>query len=163
MRSRTRRRSPLLRHRLASRCAPVAVPVLLAAGGALVFTASPASAASSSTDSLYVEDYPTSLVEPLPAGTPDVATPLTTALTDVCQLPVPSSQLAQLTAGEVLVCFVPEVGPNEIIVAGTENVGILMPDGGTTLYCGVALYVFPVSGGNTATVGIEPPPGTCQY
>lgn len=151
-----------MRHSLSSRCARTAVPLLLAIGGTLLFTSSPASAAAS-TDSVYVYDYPTSLAEPLPAGTPDVATPLTSALTDVCQVPLPSYQLAQLTSGEVLVCFTPEVVGNEIIVAGTPNVGIVMPDGGTTLYCGVAVYVFPVAGGNTATVGIDPPPGTCQF
>ena len=138
----------------------MAVPVVLATGGVLAFTSSPASAASSS-DSVYVYDYPTVVNEPLPAGTPDVATPLTNALTEICQLPLPSSQLAQLSAGEVLVCFSPQFG-NDLFVAGTGNVGVVMPAPyGTTGYCGVALYVFPVNGGNTASVGIAPPGTPC--
>ena len=139
--------------RVLRRCAQAAIPLLLAVGGTILFSSAPASAASS-TDSVYVNDYPTNLVEPLPTGTPDVVTPLTTALTDVCQLPLPSYNLAQLSLGEVLVCFQPIQG-NEIIVAGTPNVGIVMPTFG--IGCGVAIYDFPVKGGDTADVGVAPP------
>lgn len=154
----TRSRSP--HRRRWSHCVRMAALLLLAASGAVVFCSLPAAAASS-TDSIFVSDYPTSLVEPLPAGTPDVATPLTSALTEVCQLPLPSYQFAQLSAGEVLACFTPQFG-NDLIVVGTGNVGILLgAPYGTSSYCGVALYVFPVSGGNTATVGIAPPGTAC--
>jgi hypothetical protein len=134
-----------------------AVPVAslaLAGGGAIFLNTSAASAASStsSTDYIYVNDGTTNVLEPLPAGTPDVVTPLTNALTAACNL-VPGYEVAQLTLGEVLVCVSPYVG-DETIVAGTPNVGILMSYFGTG--CGETLYVFPVDEG-TVSVGVAPP------
>jgi hypothetical protein len=115
--------------------------------------------AASSTDTVYINSGPTSTKLPLPAGTPDVATPLMTALTNVCQLPLSGYNLAVLTSGQVLVCFQPFVG-NETIVAGTPNVGVVLPEGSDP-GCGVAVYTFSTSTGASTVVGIEPPGAPC--
>jgi hypothetical protein len=138
------------------------IPLLLAVGGTILFSSAPASAASS-TDSVYVNDYPTNLVEPLPAGIPDVVTPLVNAVTDICQLPLPTYDVPELTLGQVFVCYSPyDIPVNETIVAGTPNVGVVQPDGfGPPPGCGLALYDFPVKGGDTADVGLAPPGADC--
>ena len=93
-------------------CAQVAIPLLLTGGGSILLGSTPASAASS-TDTVYIYSGASSTHLPLPAGTPDVATPLTTALTNVCQLPLPGYSIANLTAGQVLLCVQPQVGQHE--------------------------------------------------
>jgi hypothetical protein len=111
-------------------------------------------AASAQTDSVYVYDYPTNVNEPLPAGTPDVVTPLTTALLDVC-----AATGNGLAVSDIGLCFSEypyPVGPPPFIVAQAGNAGVVLPPG-----CGVAIFAYPDADGSTTLVGAGPPGNNC--
>jgi hypothetical protein len=138
--------------------------VALTCGAAIILGSSPVSAASS-TDTVFVFNYPTLSTAPLPAGTPDGATPLVSTLSSACQAVASTGlpeEVVTLSDGEVLGCIEPFFKPTGLFVAGTPNVGIWLPYrnvGGPP--CGVAVYVFPVSGGNTDQAGISEPGMLC--
>jgi hypothetical protein len=129
---RTARRSRSLRDRLARRGALATLALFLTLGGAAVFNASPASAATSpGTDTIYViENGKTTLTESLPAGTPEVVTPLATAIYVVCA-PFSGGTLA---IGAVQVCYTYQFGPpaGTVVVAAVQpSIGVLLPEGWT--------------------------------
>jgi hypothetical protein len=75
-------------------------------------------------------------------------------------LAVPGYEVAVLTDGVIAACVAPYVG-NEIIVAGTQNVGIVLPGLiGNLPGCGAAVYTFSPTGTST-TIGVEPPGASC--
>lgn len=128
---RTAGRSRPVRQRLMRRGAQAALPLLLALGGAIVFSQAPAAAATPTTDTVYVVENGT-IVETysLPAGTPDVITPLATAIYVVCA-PFSSDILA---VGAVEVCYTYQFGPpaGTVVVAGVQpSIGVLLPEGWT--------------------------------
>lgn len=155
---RTARRSRPLRHRLARRGAQATLPLLLTLGGAVIFNASPASAATSpSTDTIYViENGTTTLSESLPAGTPEVVTPLATAMYAVC---APFSG-GTLTLGAVQVCYTYQFGPpaGTVVVAAVQpSIGVLLPEGYT---CTPPTSGIDVVDGNSG-VYLAPPGTAC--
>jgi hypothetical protein len=129
---RTTRRSRSLRRTLMRRAARAALPLVLTLGGAVVFGQSPAAAATSpTTDTVYVVENGT-IVETysLPAGTPDVITPVATAIYVVCA-PLSSNILS---VGAVEVCNTYEFGPpagTVVLAAVQPSVGVLLPEGWT--------------------------------
>jgi len=128
-------------------------------GGAVIVYSSPAAAATSTTDSVYVADYPTNINEPLPTGTPDVVTPLTTAIQDVCNpvgglLPPPVTLNVQ--AGACFTVYPYPGGEPPFIVANAGNAGVALFPG-----CGVAAFAYPNAEGSTAAVGLAPPGNDC--
>lgn len=153
---RTARRSRSLRRRLAARGARFTLPLLVVLGGALFFDSSPAAAATApTTDTVYVvENGAPVMSESLPAGTPDVVTPLATGIYTVCA-PLSSNIL---TVGAVGVCNTYEFGPaaGTVVVAGVQpSVGVLLPAGFTCFPPTSGVYV--VAG----SVGVYlAPPGT---
>lgn len=138
--------------------------VLLAGAGAVIFSSMPASAAPS-TDSVYVYVYPTNIVEPLPAGTPDVATTLASVLTQSCGIIGPAAstyELAVLTGGEVIVCQNEVPKPVVFIVTQVGPLGLALPHGfGSSPGCGVEVFEFPGADGSTTAIGLAPPGATC--
>jgi hypothetical protein len=153
-------------HRTMLRGAMLLATLTIAGGGAIIYDSSPASAsAAPSTDSVYVFDYPTSLDEPLPSGTPDVVTSLTTALTEVCDSvdqAVPTYEVALLSDGQVVLCTEESPQPVSFIVVGVGPVGVVMPNGAFgEPGCGVAFYEFPAADGSTILIGVAPPGATC--
>lgn len=129
---RTTRWSRSLRHVLMRRGTQAVLPLLLSIGGAVVFNATPAAAATApTTDTVYVFENNT-IVETysLPAGTPDVITPVATAIYVVCA-PFSSNILS---VGSVEVCNTYEFGPpagTVVLAAVQPSVGVLLPEGWT--------------------------------
>jgi hypothetical protein len=138
------------------RGAQATLPLLLTLGGAIVFNAGPASAATApTTDTVYVAENGTTVQTlSLPAGTPDVVTPLATGIYTVCA-PFSSNIL---TVGSVGVCNTYEFGPaaGTVVLAGVQpSVGVLLPTGFTC---------FPPTSGIVVVAGslsvYLAPPGT---
>ena len=135
--SRKARRSCSLRHRLTR---GGILPLILTLGGAIIYNSSPASAATSpTTDTIsVVESGTTTLSESLPPGTPDVVTPLATALYVAC---APFSG-GTLILGAAQVCYTDGFGAaagTVLVVAVQPSVGVLLPTGftGSAPNCGI--------------------------
>lgn len=140
-----------------------AATIAFVGGGAVLLGAPPASAASS-TDSVYVYDYPTNVQEPLPAGTPDVVTPLVSALVTACDsLGGTGYQVAQSTQGLVLLCYVgPRAVGLTVVGVGPAGPGVFLPYGAFGQPgCGVAVAFPGGSNGSTSLIGLAPPGATC--
>lgn len=156
------RPSRSLRHRCARLGAQIAASLCVTLGGAIILTSSPASAATSpTTDTItLVENYTTTLSASLPPGTPDVVTPVATALYDLCA-PYSGDTLETLDNSSLEVCDTIQFGPasDEVVVAGVgSSVGVILPVGQTNNPpdCGVAAYV-----GSSGVVLAPPGPPSC--
>jgi hypothetical protein len=107
-----------------------------------------------------VENYTTTLSASLPPGTPDVVTPVATALYDLCA-PYSGDALETLDNSSLEVCDTIQFGPasDEVVVAGVgSSVGVILPVGQTNNPpdCGVAAYV-----GSSGVVLAPPGPPSC--
>ena len=121
---RTARRSRSLRHLLGRRGVQVALPLFLSVGGAIIFNSTPASAATTSTDSIIFANGSSQTVVPLPAGTPDVVTPVATALSALCGGPgIATERGYGVWHGQ----FGPAAGT--VVVAAVGSVGVVLPTG----------------------------------
>ena len=149
---RTALRSCSLRHRLARRGVQVAVPLFLSFGGAIVFNSTPASAATTSTDSIIFANGSSETVVPLPAGTPDVVTPAATAVSSLCSGP-------GIATSTIAVCGTEEFGPaaGTVVVAAVGSAGVAVP---TSFGGGLTNCIVATSGGSTA-IALAPPGPPC--
>ena len=136
----------------------MALPLLLALGGVVVLNSAPASAATSpTTDTLYVVvNGTTVLTQSLPAGTPDVVTPVANAIYVLCA-PFSGGTLA---LGAVEVCYTYQFGPvagTVLLVAVQPSIGVLLPEG---FSCSPPDSGIDALVGNSA-VYLAPPGGAC--
>lgn len=133
----------------------------LMTGGVIILASSPASA-SSTTDTIWVNNDPNNTTVPLPDGTPDVVNPLSTTITTACGAvasAVPVGGISYSTGYQVMVCTSTFPKPSGLYV-GTQNAGVVVLPSYFGPSCGVAAYVYPGSG-STTYVGIAPPGSTC--
>lgn len=148
---RAARPSRLLRHRLARRGVQVALPLLVSFGGAITFTSTPASAAATSTDSIIFANGASQTVVPLPAGTPDVVTPVATALSVLC-----GGQ--GISSSAVTVCGTEQFGPaaGTVVVVAVGSVAVAEP----TSFGGGPTDCIVIANGSSA-VALAPPGPPC--
>jgi hypothetical protein len=138
--------------------APVATLAIIG-GGLIVFSSPSASAATPSTDTIFVSNPPTTEQVPLPAGTPDVMPTLVPAVLDACGPITQAEANADLLEGSLGVPFtlsftnLSDTGVLSIcqasfpkgfafIIAGTSGVALAIPSGPFFggWACEVALY-----------------------
>lgn len=145
-------RSRSLRHRLARRGVQVALPLFLSFGGAIVFVPTPASAATTSTDSIIIFNGSSQTIEPLPAGTPDVVTPVATTLSTLCSGP-------GIGTGTIAACGTVQYGPtvNTVVILAVGSVGVYEP----TTFGGGATDCILVATSGSSAIGLAPPGPPC--
>lgn len=154
---RTDRQSLSLRGGLGRLGAQVALSLFLGFGGAILFTSTPSFAATTSTDSIIIASGSSQTVVPFPAGTPDVVTPLATAIYVLCT-PFSGGTLA---IGSVQACYTYQFGPaaGTVVVAGVQpSIGVLLPEGFT---CGPPASGIAVQGSDWF-VDLAPPETACS-
>jgi hypothetical protein len=114
----------------------VPAATLAIAGGGAIFSSSPASAATS-TDTIYVVNGSTTQLISLPAGTPDVVSPLDTAVTSTCfpvvasllNAAVPFSVIQSLQQAQIDICYVSPAHSEGINVVNVGNAGLFEANG----------------------------------
>ena len=141
-----------LGRRLARRGVQVALPLSLSLVATATFTSTPVSAATTSTDSIIIFNGSSQTVEPLPAGTPDIVTPVATTVSTLCSGP-------GIGTGTVAACGTSQFGPaaGTVIVVAVGSVAVFEPTsfGGGTTNCIV------VATSNSTAIGLSPPGPTC--
>lgn len=149
---RTAQPSRSLRSRLAKRGMQVALPLILSSGVAVMFTSTPASAATTSTDSIIIFNGSSQTVEPLPAGTPDVVTPLATTVSSICSGP-------GVGTGTIAACGTEQFGPaaGTVVIVAVGSVAVFEP----TTFGGGVTNCIVVATSDSSAIGLAPPGPLC--